>query len=329
MSPQSPRHPRHLTRSARRGFTLVELMVVIVIISILIALLLPAIGNIRTNAQVARVNVEISGFESGITNFKTEFGIDPPSGITLFEVGGAWSGNVRSQTLIRRLWPQFNFAADRDINGDGDITDTIKMTGAECLVFFLGGMTATNYVNAQGGAAAGAPAPGNPVLDWIPLGFSKNPRDPFERGGGTRIGPFTEFDGGRLVNTITPTPPPSTPLPDAYMPEYMDSLPGQTKPYLYVTSYDGKGYQIADLAGGQTLMANVYLQKDDVPATVPDPSEVPWKQTGFQIISPGFDNEYGLGGLYESGQSIDIAAFPNRRPEKDNITNFARGMLDN
>lgn len=317
MSPHAPRHPH---RPPRRGFSLVELMVVIVIIGILAALILPALGSASRTARVTEVQVEIKGLESNITAFKTEFGEEPPSGITLFEEGGAWS--VASQTQIRRMWPQFNFAIDRDINGDGDMGDVIVLTGSECLVFFLGGMMATNVVSADGSAAGGSA----PVTAWTPLGFSKNPRNPFERSGGTRIGPFQEFDGSRLVDVFSITPT------DHDMPEYLDTLPSQANPYLYASSNNGRGYDATDLGGPAlsaplvpvTSMTNVYLQKDDDTSTVGDTSEIAWNQTSFQIISPGFDTEYGVGGIYESDGTLP----PARSNERDNITNFGSGELE-
>ena len=339
MSPHPPRSPRSLPR---RGFTLVELLVVIVIIAILVGFLLPAIMGARTAARRAEVSVAISGLDADVTKFKTEFKTDLPSRITLYErVAGdpSWAADTtspqatqewtRSRTLIRRLWPQFDFnaiatgtsPANRgwDINGDGDRDDKLVLTGAECLVFFLGGMTATNYVSANDTAVTPAPTAGTAVADWIPLGFSKNPRNPFERGEGTRVGPFTEFDPTRMVDVF--------PLAGGQgMPEYLDPLPNQSKPFLYASSSEGRGYDPADLAGSG--MTSVYLQRDDNLATPNDDTEVAWNQRTYQIISPGFDSEYGDGGLYEPEERFDIQAAPNRRFERDNMTNFAPGQLE-
>ena len=32
--------------------------------------------------------------------------------------------------LIRQIWPQFDFSADRDINGDGNMTENISTLSA-------------------------------------------------------------------------------------------------------------------------------------------------------------------------------------------------------
>src|SRR5690606_31137722 len=157
-----------------------------------------------------------------------------------------------------------------------------------------------------------------PVAEWIPLGFSKNPRDPFERSGGTRVGPMTEFDASRFIDLFGNSASPTT--PDG-MPELLDPLPSQSRPYVYASSYDGKGYDAADLFG--TGMTSVYLQKL---GASPPVGNVPWNKTSFQIISPGIDTEYGTGGLFEVNDSYILPA--DRANERDNVTNFSGGTLN-
>jgi general secretion pathway protein G len=72
---------------ARRGLTLVEMLMVIVIISILLALLLPAIlGAIRT-ARKAAVTSEIAQLAQALANFKAKYGDYPPSRFLAVESG--------------------------------------------------------------------------------------------------------------------------------------------------------------------------------------------------------------------------------------------------
>src|SRR5690606_19735900 len=150
------------------------------------------------------------------------------------------SVSATARSRIRKLWPQFDFTIPRDINGDGDATDVVQLNGAECLVFFLGGVNATNYVDGAGGTLTPSGSP--PVGEWIPLGFSRNPRDPFERSGGTRVGPMTEFDAARFVDLFA-NPGDSIGTRDG-MPEPLAPLPPQPRPYLYATSYHGKVYTV-------------------------------------------------------------------------------------
>lgn len=310
-----------LTRPRRGAFTLIEIMIVIVIIAILIALLLPAVRMVFGTARTAQVQMEIKSIEQAIAAFKVQFGIEPPSSITLCERGTDM--NAADQAVIRRLWPRFNFAAYQiELNGnnmqDANVSATLR--GAECLVFFLGGRRAVDPVS-------GALLPGV-------TGFSKNPALPFapQSGGSeTRDGPFFEFKSDRLVESNNAT---------AFL-VYIDPLPGHSAPhtpYFYVSSNDGRGYNPADLTNGAggTRLADVYcLASEDKNADrllqMPEDANgngrldiVYINPKTFQIVSPGVDRTYGLGGVYLKDK-------PNgglmNRSDYDNITNFQSGVL--
>jgi prepilin-type N-terminal cleavage/methylation domain-containing protein len=292
-------------RIFRRGFTLVELLMVIVVISILVALILPALRGASRNVRVTEVKTEIEALDRAIADFKAVFGVEPPSRIVLYEQASGWTNTDpetrRSKALIRRLWPQFDFTINRDINRDGDTDDVIAITGAECLVFFLGGLFIPNNQGdfTQGGAM---------------VGFSKNPANPFSfaSANSARVGPFHEFKPNRLV-ILDPT--------GRKIPSYLDPLPDQSAPILYLSSYEGRGYEQADLAvfGDTSLdMSNVYRQNSN--------NGPPWNGKSYQIISPGFDGRYGVGGKFDPNTAeTDLTG--NREPERDNITNFHNSTL--
>ncbi len=121
--------------SSRSGFSLVELLIVIVILGILMSLIIPAITRARTRAQEAAVAAEISQLDQAVTRFKTRFGAEPPSSLTIPTSATGWAAEDRQKVL--RIWDQFDFAT---LGGLGAYPSAaINLNGAECLVFFLGG----------------------------------------------------------------------------------------------------------------------------------------------------------------------------------------------
>jgi prepilin-type N-terminal cleavage/methylation domain-containing protein len=324
-------------RRASAAFTLLELLIAIAIIGILASLILTVAGSANTKARNTQVSVDIQDLSKGIAAFKQRFnGQEPPSRITLYEQAAGWQNDPRSMGIIRQIWPQFDFtyAAESgqvDINGDGAFTGdgftntttgAIYLSGSECLVFFLGGIPSTLSPLGFGGA---------------PAGFSTNPADPFGvqvvSGARTVLGTnrerFTEFDASRLFllkPPITPSGQPHT------MNSYMDTLPGQSMPYLYLSAYGGQGYDVANElpagATGNQTFADVYRQGPNG-ATSASPSPA-WNANSFQIISPGYDQQFGTGGEYlqnSTGWNANTALVGTRSAERDNITNFSSGPL--
>lgn len=297
---------RSRSRFSRRrsGFTLVELLAVVVVIAILVGMLMPALSGVSYNARVTQVQSEIRAMESAIAQFQKDFNMSPPSRIRLYEQGTGWNNTdavtVRSRNLIRQMWPQFNFAMNRDINGDGDADDVFDLYGAECLVFFLGGI---------------ASGPNQPDL----TGFSKNPLDPFARGG-SRQASYFEFLPSRLL-------PSSDPAYSVFY-AYVDPLPSQQSPYLYLSSYNGQGYRTEDINSGSGFL-DAYRQSVQASG---GPVPQAWNATKYQIISPGRDGQYGPGGPFLATQQA-AGRFPlwgsvtSRMAEEDNITNFHSGLL--
>jgi hypothetical protein len=288
--------------------------VAIVIIAILAALLLPAIQGARRSAQEARVIIEIKNLEQAIAAFKVKYGVEPPSRMSIHLTQTDWNNDPPSKSIIKRMWPQFDFTmpGGAGVAYPPGWSGTLNMKSGECLLFFLGGI----------------------LENKAPIGFAKNPATPFSPRSAVanREGPFMEFIVDRINDSDGN---------NIY--EYNDSLPNQNKPYLYFSSYEGRGYRVTlpnlDLPSNNantafTLLHDVYrtgTNAGQVPPAAPQTSAqgsqtLPaQKAQTFQIISPGMDNDYGVGGLFNP--TLTNAGLSNRS-DYDNLTNFHSGRLN-
>ncbi|MCA9056586.1 MAG: DUF1559 domain-containing protein [Planctomycetaceae bacterium] len=70
-----------LSDSRRRGFTLIELLVVIAIIAILVALLLPAVQQVREAARKSQCQDHLHNLGIAIHDYEVSFSVIPPSQI--------------------------------------------------------------------------------------------------------------------------------------------------------------------------------------------------------------------------------------------------------
>jgi len=334
----APPVDRQPARSARRGFSMVELLIVITIIAILVSMLLVGVQAAVGRARVATVVAEFKNFEQAIKDFEAEFGMQPPSYIVLHETGADWNLNNQwtkaSRSIIRQLWKDYDFTANVDINHDGINGQTHRLTGAECLVFFLGGI----------------PSVDSSVTPSVVTmkGFSKVSSAPFTSLTGARSGPFYEFKSTQLVTAVSAFPT-STNV-GTYV--YLDAIPGQTRPIQYFSSYGGSGYRVYGLDGLQSSAADNEALPDTfgwVYTKTPGSATVagePYNPNTFQLISPGLDGEYGesnlCGGYANANNGVQgvtsytsAAATPSSLAktaatitrERDNITNFAGGEI--
>lgn len=268
-------HPRK--KSGRRGFTLVELLVVLVIIAVLIALLVPAVMGAVRRAKAASVQAEINNLAQALADFKSKMGDYPPSRVVLNETGGLptspynvasggdpVSGTAtdisvtalsqRTVTALRKFWPRASLLVGSPVFGTGSTTwydfngngifDTYNyvLEGHECLVFFLGGIPLNT---------------GNQISV---TGFGKNPVNPFSNSivgnamySANRNPPFFEFNPGRLSLTSVYAGNTTTGIGiSTGNPGYLDSLDSQGGSsgqnfYAYFSTNLGTGYDPNDV----------------------------------------------------------------------------------
>jgi len=151
--------------------------------------------------------------------------------------------------------------------------------------------------------------PDQALVFWL-SGFGPDPAKPISSGLNTTTGDdkrrkYFSFSQDRLVGAYPK---------QVYMPNHND-IP---KPYAYVdvSRYSpANPVKVSKLADGASI---VYPYKSDTKDSV---GKETYQAAGkFQIICPGVDNEFGIGGYFPSGTSLGDY-------DKDNITNFSGGMI--
>jgi len=83
----------------KRLFTLIELLVVIVIISILMGILLPVLGTVRTKGRIARAQAEMKGMITAVKSYEADYGYLP--------VGSSSFGGVKTGSAADTVYRTF------------------------------------------------------------------------------------------------------------------------------------------------------------------------------------------------------------------------------
>lgn len=312
------------TRSPRRGFTLIELMVVVLIIGILAALISAAVARAVTAAKRAAIQTELANLSGAIEAYKAKYGSYPPN--------QNWSivENTRERDLlvqhVRSIFPR---VLQEDIN-----TIPLNMSGAEILWFCLRG-----YTN----------DPRRPV-DFFNATAKRDNFFQFEEGRGRKARAWP-FNSSKMTQ-------PSNPLPVdrhatyVYVPPRAD----QEAPYVYfdcsrpafVVSgapsvywpLNGINTNSADRIFGVKEAGTVKYEyngpagQGKAKPYVVDTNFTPANNGKFQIISAGLDGNYGE---WESqtpalNPLTDAKVYPDginySTEDGDNLVNFSDRSLE-
>lgn len=136
MRNQLPRPPR----GPRRGFTLVEIMIVVVIIGLLAAMAIPAFQRVQRRSQNSRFVSDLRIFTQAFETYSLENGSWPPNvgpGLVPAGLSGALQVSVWTKTTV--VGGNWNY--DRNINGiavavsvSGGTIDQARMREIDALI---------------------------------------------------------------------------------------------------------------------------------------------------------------------------------------------------
>lgn len=175
-----------MTRHAapRRGFTLIEILIVIAIIAILAGLLVVTIGKVSVSAKNMNTSSDIAQIANAIGTYKSKMAVSyiPSCGggtNGTFRLRKQYAGNEPEAIYLRQVWPQLPGCMGIATEFTGIDRDS-DLDANQTLVFFLTGGDTTGF-----------------------QGFSTNRTNPFTKPavGSTesRIGPFLNFPDKRYV----------------------------------------------------------------------------------------------------------------------------------
>jgi prepilin-type N-terminal cleavage/methylation domain-containing protein len=308
-------HASSRSHRARRGFTLVEMLVVIGIIAVLAALLLPAVMMAMNSVRRGRMALEIKQIEEAIELYHKDTGDYPPS----FGDAGAFLRHMRkvyprvAQSELNYFFQVSNGALVLDAAGNPTWNATRRLDEGEALVFWLGGG---------------------------PNGIRDDQRYPF----------FVNVPAGTTPpNYKRRYPFKEDRLEDADGDGYPSYHPDYAKEtyYLYVDSRSYKLYaQFTSLgdAGDSSACAEGTSVRENCcrpywsesPTTNTTATRTrdrfkPMNPTTFQILCAGQDGDFGFHDSSSTTPDTDVKIFPTgvrynaAGGDQDNMTNFSGG----
>jgi prepilin-type N-terminal cleavage/methylation domain-containing protein len=297
----------------RRGFTLVEILVVIAIIAILTGLLVVTIPKVVRSSKIAATAAEIGQIGNAIGTYKAKMNVpyipscgSGPNGT--FHFKSTYNGNEPEAIYLKQVFPQLPGCTGAG-SGTTGLPNDVYLDGNQTLIFFLTGGSVTNL-----------------------QGFSTNRTAPFTSPAANstenRLGPFLDFPANRYSTTAQSTGASSghASLIDRFgSPFAYFAFNPTARTYLAPTAAGGFTVDQSFTFRGTTV--NPYRDGNTVTSKYMNPQ-------GFQIISAGDNGTddtsgphgFGAGGILWTPGAGDYSEDSNGG---DDLSNFNGGQLIN
>jgi len=121
---------RQLTR-ARRGFTLIEILIVVIILGILAAIVIPQFSNASTSAKTSAVVSTAQSLRSQVALYKLQHNDTLPAQATFWtlmttqtdSLGAAWTNSAANQAAGGPWGPYMQSTPPNALNGQTTVLD--------------------------------------------------------------------------------------------------------------------------------------------------------------------------------------------------------------